>query len=351
MIFMKRQKTEQDRIDREAAGWIVRWEDREHVPTAKEQSRWFSWLQRSPRHLQSYMDAADLYERLGRMDPDNKIDVDEWIAGRAAPVVSIVKPHSDSAAVRRRDPIIPRRWQQSAAAALLLGIIAIGFWSFHALAPPSYRTVVGQQSVIRLEDGSIVNLNTRSKAKVRFSTTERRIELEGEAMFTVAKDPARPFFVKTRGATIRAVGTVFNVYQLDGETRVAVVEGIVRVSSGRAAVNDESPLQIENVALSAGEAARVAQGQVSVVAAPDIDAEVAWQRQRLVFEDATLATVASEFNRYNEEQLWIEGQQARTKRLSGTFDALHPQPLLRYLEMDETLTVERSGNGVIVRAR
>lgn len=97
MVFMKRPKTEQDRIDREAADWVVKWQDREHIATPKEQFRWFGWLRRSPQHLQSYLDTADLHERLGRMDPETKIDVDEWIAERRAPVVSIAKPLASSA--------------------------------------------------------------------------------------------------------------------------------------------------------------------------------------------------------------------------------------------------------------
>lgn len=361
MIFMKRSTTHQDRIDRDAADWVVRWEDRERAPAPKEQSRWFGWLQRSPRHLQSYLDTADLYERLGQMDPDNKIDVEEWLAEHRAPVVSIAQPAPSPARQSRPELAVSRRWPWLAAASF---IITVGFasMSLGIFESPSYETAVGQQSVNRLDDGSIMNLNTRSRATIRFSDTERIVELEGEAMFTVAKDSARPFFVRTHGATIRAVGTVFNVYERTSETRIAVVEGTVQVSSGARNEGTATPsgpsrtngtTQPPNgsVAISAGEAARVSQGQVAKVPEPDIDAAVAWQQQKLVFEDVTLETVAAEFNRYNKAQLRIEGPVGQAKRLSGTFDALHPQSLLLYLKRDETVTVEALGDDFVVRAR
>jgi transmembrane sensor len=362
VTFMKRPKTDQERIDHEAAQWVVTWEDREYSHAPKEQSRWFGWLQRSPRHLQSYLDTADLYERLGRIDPDSKIDVDEWIAARRAPVVSIAKPSADQVLQNRSASAVSTRWQWGAVAASLMSIAVIASWSIDIFGPPSYRTEVGQQSISRLEDGSIVNLNTRSRAKVRFSDTQRVVELEGEAMFTVAKDATRPFFVRTRGATIRAVGTMFNVYEREADTRVAVVEGTVRVSSFDSRARTATPAvpaqtniptlsADESVALSAGEAARIFRGEIAKVQAPDIDAEVAWQKQKLVFEDVPLATVAAEFNRYNEGQLRIQGPIGEAKRLSGTFDALQPQSLLLYLQKDESVTVEPSGDDFVVRAR
>ena len=358
---MKRAKTDQERIDREAADWVVKWEDREHSPAPKEQSRWFGWLQRSPRHLQSYLDTADLYERLGAMDSSNKIDVDEWLAARRAPVVSIARPVPESAMRSSSASTVSRRWWLGAAASLV-GIVVVASWSTGVFGPPSFRTAVGQQSISRLDDGSIVNLNTRSRVKVRFSDTERVVELEGEAMFTVAKDSARPFLVRTRGATVRAVGTIFNVYERENETRVAVLEGTVRVTSGKRngttaqpgvaiATADGSGSTGAIMALSAGEAALVSAGQVAKVEAPDIEAETAWQQRKLVFEDVPLETVATQFNRYNKRQLRVDGFIGQTKRLSGTFDALHPQSLLLFLQRDETVTVEPSGDDFVVRAR
>jgi transmembrane sensor len=347
MTFMKRSKTDHDPIDREAADWVVKWEDRDSSPGTKEQSRWFGWLQRSPRHVQAYFDMADLHERLGRIDPENRIDVDEWLAERRAPIVSIATTSSGREPSANRPLSRPRHVWWVAAASVAVLIAGASLWGPGHFGSEPYRTAVGQQSVNRLADGSVMNLNTRSRAQVKFSDRERIVELEGEALFTVARDPARHFYVRTRGATVRAVGTKFNVYSAAGETRVAVVEGAVRVSveSGNAVLPDLS------APLSAGESARISNGRVTKQRTPDIDAQVAWQHQQLVFEDAALAEVAAEFNRYNTTQIRIEDSLGQTRRLSGTFDALHPQSLLLYLRKDPRLSVTQQGKAYVIESR
>lgn len=340
---MKKPMTGEDSIDCEAADWVVKWDDREREPTSKEQARWFRWLQRSPRHVQSYFDTADVFERLSSMDPGNRIDVDEWLTDRRTPVVSIAS--AATATTLEKWPRPHSRWHWAAAAASLAAIaVSVSLWSF--LKPNTFRTTVGQQSINRLEDGSVVNLNTQSKVRVVFSDTRRVVELEGEALFTVTHDPARPFIVRTHDATIRVLGTQFNVYQQDGETRVSVVEGEVQVRPASAEIDERM-----GIALSAGEAAHVSLGEVSKDPAPDIESQVAWRHQQLVFEDATLAEVAREFNRYNTIRFRVEPAIGNSKRLSGTFDARHPQSLLLYLQRDAAVSVQTVGDELVVRGR
>jgi transmembrane sensor len=333
--------SEQDRIDREAADWVVKWEDREHA-SPREQSRWFDWLRRSPRHVQSYFDTAGIHERLGRVDPQGRIDIDEWLAERRVAVVALAATLAASEAPKKSGFSFLRPYRFAAAVAAAAAIATVSLWNLDFFSSHSYQTAVGQQSVNRLEDGSIVNLNTQSRATVLFSSTERVVELRGEALFAVAHDPARPFLVRTAEATIRAIGTRFNVHEENGATEVAVIEGRVRVDGAAASVG---------VDLSAGEVAHVGRGGVAKDRAADIQAQLAWQRQQLVFEDVTLAEVAAQFNRYNTVRFRIEGPIGKSKRLSGTFDAMHPQSLLLYLQGDPSVTVEAAGEDYIVRGR
>src|SRR5205823_2531257 len=92
---------------------------------------------------------------------------------------------------------------------------------------------------IALPDGSLIELNARSSVRVRFTSNERAVELfEGQALFRVAKDPARPFIVSSDGKRVRAVGTQFDVYRKKASTTVTVLEG--RVTVGRAAAEGTS---------------------------------------------------------------------------------------------------------------
>jgi transmembrane sensor len=323
------------KIDREAAEWLVRCEDPERPLGAGEQSRWIRWLQRSPRHVQTYFDTAGLYARLDKIDPENRIDVEEWMSGQGAPVVSLgaMRPrHAGHSTVRRWS----RRWSLAAAAIALVCTASLIGWQL--FSGERYSTGVGQQGTYKLADGSVLKLNTRSSARVDYSTEQRVIELEGEALFTVAPDPARPFLVRTRGATVKALGTRFNVYELPGQVRVAVLEGKVQVQA-----------PANRLALSAGEAAQVSGGRAALQLPANVGAAVAWERQQLVFEDATLAEVVAEFNRYNDSRIHIQGDIGHTTRLSGTFDALYPQSLLLYLTRDQNIVVTERREDVLVR--
>lgn len=94
-----------------------------------------------------------------------------------------------------------------------------------------YRTAKGAVSHQRLEDGSLLTLNTQSAADVRFDTRQRAVHLwYGEIAITTAKDAQqRPFRVVTRRGQLTALGTEFTVYQQDNVTRVVVQQHAVEV--------------------------------------------------------------------------------------------------------------------------
>lgn len=91
----------------------------------------------------------------------------------------------------------------------------------------------GERKQIELADGTKVWLNSGSLliyAK-QFTGDKRSIYLNGEASFEVAKDPNRPFTVKTAHMEVEALGTLFNVYAYpDQETTIATLQqGKIRV--------------------------------------------------------------------------------------------------------------------------
>jgi transmembrane sensor len=327
-------------LEAEAARWFVRWNDATEAAGAKEQSRWFGWLRRSPRHVAAYFAMDDLWARLAESKVLQDFDVESWMSERRAKVVSL---HETSVARDASPRPVARRpaWILWAAAGSVAGI-AVGALAFWMLAAPgnSYHTGVGEQKIVRLADGSVLQLNTQSQARVAYTDGMREIELKGEALFTVAKEVRRPFLVRTHDATVRALGTRFNVYEQGVGTRVAVLEGRVRVS----AASPGSPFD-----LSAGEEAEVTQRAAHKAIRPNVKVATAWRDRTLVFERATLSDVAREFNRYNTTQIEIDPATGEANRLSGTFDARHPESLLLWLQSRSDLAVDRRGNSYLVR--
>lgn len=95
----------------------------------------------------------------------------------------------------------------------------------------------GGEYKLILGDGSAVWLNSDSRLvyPVAFGAEERRVVLEGEGYFEVAKDAKRPFIVVTKkGLDVRVLGTSFNVtaYEDTGEVIATLVEGSVEVGGG-----------------------------------------------------------------------------------------------------------------------
>ena len=95
-----------------------------------------------------------------------------------------------------------------------------------------YATKTGEMRTIALADGTTVEMNTASTLAVTFTGQERHVTLDqGEALFRVAKDGARPFLVTVGGRDVRDVGTVFNILRDHARTVVTVESGKVSVSS------------------------------------------------------------------------------------------------------------------------
>lgn len=103
---------------------------------------------------------------------------------------------------------------------------------FHQLITPK-----GGEYHLLLEDGTHVWLNAASSIRfpTRFTGTERRVQLSGEAYFEVAKDAKKPFIVDLNQHTsIQVLGTRFNVNAYTDEERIhtTLLEGAVAVNSG-----------------------------------------------------------------------------------------------------------------------
>lgn len=91
----------------------------------------------------------------------------------------------------------------------------------------------GQRVNMTLADGTSVWLSPRSKIKIpnEFRGNTRTVELDGEGYFSVAKDPGRPFIVKTQQFNVEVLGTEFNVFAYTEIQRfeTSLVEGSVLV--------------------------------------------------------------------------------------------------------------------------
>jgi transmembrane sensor len=254
-----------------------------------------------------------------------------------------------------------------AAVSLVAGAL---IWIQHFRAV-TYTTATGEQRSIALTDGSVVELNSRSKIQIRYSTNERDVDLlDGQALFRVAKDHARPFIVSSDGTQVRAVGTQFDIYKKHSGTIVTVVEGRVAIlreggrstddSAGaqggsadsnipvRSSIDTANSDHASTVYLTAGEQLTVTANAEQKTKLPNVASATAWTQRELVFESASLFDVAEEFNRYNERQLVIEDPKLYDFHISGVFSSTDPASLIQFLHQRPGVKVIETASEILI---
>lgn len=126
----------------------------------------------------------------------------------------------------------------SIAAALFVGAFIMWSLVVKPLAEESsqmmsFMTEAGQRASVTLPDGTSVELNSGTilEYPAVFSGKERRVRIDGEAMFEVASDSRKPFFVETFAYDVKVLGTRFNVIaeEQTGEFSTALIEGKVSI--------------------------------------------------------------------------------------------------------------------------
>lgn len=288
---------------------------REDDISDEEKAQFDTWLQANPDHAVAYQAIVASWDGMAEMASDSRIAAMREVA-----------------LVTCRDK--RRYWRNGwAVAAVLLLAVLGGLWHYNPYifsAKPVerfYQTAVGERSSVDLADGTILKLNTASRANVYYNSEIRRVSLiAGEAMFHVAKDPSRPFVVMVGNRRVTAVGTAFNVRLTeDDEVRVTLLEGIVDVASDMPADKGRSiPDQVRTNRLKPGEQLIAPRSGPVVVRQANLADVTSWLAGRLVFEDDRLADAIAEVNRYSQITLVLADADLADLPVSGVFDVGRP---------------------------
>ncbi len=372
----------------EASSWFIDFSEGEVDGDGREEFN--NWLRRSPEHVRAYLQITAFWEDARTLK--NQADVNDVVAramaeqnvypldreppsaeARSAAGLAKAGPPAHGPGMAHRPRQVrwagaPYRFFGLAATFSLLALGAVGAW--HIVQHDTYATDIGEQRSFVLEDGSSVELNSRSRLKVNFTADKRSIELlAGQALFRVAKNPARPFIVTTGTTSVRAVGTQFDVYRKKSGTVVTVLEGTVAIASqqadstahksaGQTAVAG-SAISVDGEALRDDESLFLTAGQqlaITAAAAPrpqpaNIAIATAWTEKKLIFESAPLREVVEEFNRYNRQQLVIRDPELYDFHVSGVFASTDSGRMVEFLRQRFGVTMDRSGEQIAISRR
>jgi transmembrane sensor len=270
-------------VRNQARAWVLRMADADAGP--EDQSAFRDWYDAAHEHAAAYERELNFHYALG---PLQARFADE----------------------PRERPRV--RWSRPATAAA--GTALAAGLALFLLAPsepaPDWRPPVATQLAevheMTLPDGTIITLGPETRFQTAFSDSERRVRLtSGEAYFVIAQDEARPFVVEAQGALIRDIGTEFEVKTTDAGVRVTVAEGIVDITEPPRVANLIGGARVHR--LIAGEQLSITSTALAVqtLSATAPARPAAWREGFLIYENATLAEVVADANRYSATPIRI----------------------------------------------
>lgn len=173
-------------------------------------------------------------------------------------------------------------------------------------------TAKGETYQVRLPDGSLVWLNAASSLTYIPALTKdglRKVKLEGEGYFEVAKDKKHPFIVQTNKQEVEVLGTHFNVnaYNDEENVKTTLLEGSVKVSA---------LVSKAKTTLKPGQQSVLNQGDLTTDQA-NIDEALAWKNGEFRFNDKSIAEIMKQIARWYNVTV-VFNDQAPNGYLSGS---------------------------------
>ena len=214
---------------------------------------------------------------------------------------------------------------------------------------PVYNTVRvpgGADYAVELADGTIVRLNCETELRypVRFVGKERRVYLDGEAFFEVAKNAEMPFIVETKQMQVEVTGTQFDVkaYAEDETMQATLVEGGVEVCAYGAGSKPVALIPSQQYVLDV----QTRQAEVKKV---DVQLYTGWVEGMFVFKNQRLEDVMTMLARWYSVDVFYIGESVKDIRLSANLGRYeHIDKILDIIQETNKIGFSRKGNVVTV---
>lgn len=244
-------------------------------------------------------------------------------------------------------------WKMIAASIAVIFLIGIGAYLINNTNnivdnkkndnPYCFFVSPGQKGTILLADGTKVYLNsdTRISFGNDYNMDSRKVNLDGEAYFEVAKNPHKKFIVSCKGIEVEALGTEFNVkgYKSDSLITTTLARGKVKVSNEK-----------QSLILLPKDVATYNPNKQSLVASTVDDISIAdfWRSGQLVFKGETLSSISKTLERMYAVKIHIKDDKLKRMKFTGTIqnnslnNVMHIISLsypIRYRVADSTITI------------
>ncbi|MBT5902386.1 MAG: DUF4880 domain-containing protein [Opitutaceae bacterium] len=321
--------------------------------SAEQQDEFFDWLAADPKNSEIYTELTKVYRDLDIMV--------EWRPLHA------IEPNPDLLADRSKSTRRKQWWM--AALGGMAAMLALALFmprgdsandgDVSQIAMLATGDVAQSYQRHVLLDGSVVELNRGAQVSVLFEPNRRVLELvAGEAHFTVAKDPQRPFVVQADTVAVTAIGTEFNISLQDDQLEVIVTEGRIRLEPSIVLSAEDGVTEIPTLPV----AQTLDAGQGFMLAADDPQApwevtdyapvlvlkKLAWKNELVDYSGAFLGDVIVEFNQRHQTQLVMGDADLANRTITGTLRLSNIESFVELLSITQNIEAERHGRDKIV---
>lgn len=204
--------------------------------------------------------------------------------------------------------------EMAAVVAITIGITVFYQQSSNKQQMPAMQKIMvpaGQRISLELSDGTIVWLNSRTKIEypASFTGDDRKVKLDGEAYFEVAKDRDKPFIVETTKGNIEVLGTKFNIeaYSEDNTFAAALMEGAVKIVRGNEAYR-----------LRPSQLAYLKNGKINIAPIEDFNL-YRWREGLICFKNESFPNIIKKFEKYYGVNIRIENNAIANYHYTGKF--------------------------------
>lgn len=225
----------------------------------------------------------------------------------------------------------------------------LAFNDIQSTKTTKYNTVNvprGTKFKLLLSDSTEVYLNALSEISypLQFKGNKREVSIKGEAYFKVAKNSKKTFVVKTKEATIKVLGTAFNVnaYKENDAVFTSLEEGSLAVSNQFG----------KSVVIKPGEQAQTGK-QVNIqVKKVDMNQVLSWRNGIFDFEDEDLSKIMDNLVRWYDFKVFYESEELKTYKFTGTINRYDDVgALLQLFEMTKSVEFYVKGNLLLVKKK
>ncbi|WP_343561378.1 FecR domain-containing protein [Sphingobacterium sp.] len=268
--------------------------------------------------------------------------------------------------VPKRSVFKSRYYLYLVAASLMIFFLAgIWWYSSHESSIEykiQYSSGKGEKRILNLPDGSTVWLNGDSKLylAVDFNKKERRVKLEGEGFFAVAKNKQHPFIVSYNDSEVKVLGTKFNIraYQDENKTQTSLVEGAIELKSKK---NGETYRMVPGEKLTIASNGKVHPAKdksstimvkrtaLTVQTGEKMPSEALWMENKLSFEADPMSIVASKISKWYNRNVVIDNTELEKITFTGTMENYSLEMALKtILTANPTLHIREENESIIL---